>query len=117
MDADDGAAESLFVGADLRGQIRQRRLVAQLAAKRLARGLELASDAADAAGPGVAAKRVDHRAPNAPLGKGLELDAAPLVEAVGGIDQADDAVLHQVAHINGVRHRRRHAAGECFDKR
>ena len=99
------------------GEIRQRRLVAQLAAQRFARGFELASDAAHAARPGVAAKRVDHRASNAPLGKRLELDAAALVEPMGGVDQSDDAVLHQVSHINRVGHRRRHAAGERFHER
>ena len=117
MDADDRAAQPLFVGADLRGEIGQRRLVAQLATQRLARRLELASHAAHAARPGVAAKRVDHRAANASLGEGLELDAAPLVKAVGGVDQPDDAVLHQVSHVNRMRHGRGHAARERFDKR
>ena len=76
VDADDRAAQALLVGSDAGGQIGQRRLVSQLAAQRLARGVELAALAADAARPGVAAQRVDHRAADAPLGEGLELDAA-----------------------------------------
>ena len=68
--------------SDLRGEVGERRLVAQLAAQLLARGLELAALAADAARPGVLAQRVDHRAAHAALGEGLELDAAVLVEAV-----------------------------------
>jgi hypothetical protein len=44
-------------------------------------------------------------------------DPAIFVEPVRGIDQSDDAVLHQVADIDRVRHRRRHAAGKRFDKR
>ena len=68
--------------ADLGGEVGQRRLAAELAAQLLARGLELAPLAAHAARPGVLAQRVDHRAAHAPLGEGLELDAAVLVEAV-----------------------------------
>ena len=94
-----------------------RRLVAQLAPQRFARRVELAALAADAARPGVAPQRVDHRAAHAPLGEGLELDAALLVEPVRGVDQAEDAVLHEVADVDRVRHRRRHAARERFDKR
>ena len=99
------------------GQVGHRRLVPELAAQLLARGLELAALAADAARPGVLAQRVDHRAADAPFGEGLELDAAVLVEAVGGVDQADHAVLDQVADVDRVRHRGRHAAGERFDER
>ena len=113
-DPHDGAAQSLFVGAHFRGKVRDRRLVAQLASQRFARGFELTALAAHAARPGVAAQRVDHRAADAPLGKGFELDAAPVVEAVGGVDQSDDAVLHQVPDVDGVRHRRRHASGQGF---
>ena len=40
-----------------------------------------------------------------------------LVEAVGGVDQAHDPVLHQVADVDRVRHRRGEAAREGFDKR
>ena len=117
VDADDGAAQALFVGADLGGQVRQRRLASQFAAQRLARGLELAALTTDAARPGVLAKRVDHRATHAALGKRLELDATVRVEAVGRVNQADDAILHEVADINRVRHRGRHAAGKGLDKR
>ena len=114
VDADDGAAQALFVGADLRGQVRKRRFVAQLAAQRLARRLELASHAANAPRPRVTAKRVDHRASNAPFGEGLKLDASCLVESMGGVDQSDHAVLNKVSHVNRVGHRRRHAACESF---
>jgi hypothetical protein len=33
---------------------------------------------------------------------------------VGGVYQPDDAVLHQISDIDGVRHRRRHASGQGF---
>jgi len=69
---------------------------------------------ADAAWPGIFPQRVDHRPANAPLGKGLELDAAGFVKAVGGINQPDNPVLDQVADVNRLRHRRRHAARELF---
>ena len=117
VDANDRAAQSLLVGADARGQIGHRRLVSELAAQRFARRVELAALTAHAARPRIAAQRVDHRAANAPLGEGLELDAAVLVEAVRGVDQADHAVLHEIADVDRVRHRRRHAAGERFDER
>ena len=57
-------------------QVGQRRFGAQLAAQLLAGRFEFAADAANAARPGVATQRVDHGAPHAALGKGLELDAA-----------------------------------------
>jgi hypothetical protein len=78
--------------------------------------LELAALATDAARPGVLAQRVDHRAAHAALGKRLELDAPILVEAVGRVDEADDAVLHEVADVDRVRHRGCHAAGQSLDK-
>ena len=102
---------------DARGEIGHRRLVSQLAAQRFARRVELATLTADAARPRVAAQRVDHRAAHAPLGEGLELDAAVLVEPVRGVDQTDHAVLDEIADVDRVRHRRRHAARERFDKR
>ena len=86
----------------------------ELAAQLLARGFQLAALTADAARPGVLAQRVDHRAADAPLGERLELDAARLVEAVRGVDQTDDAVLDEIADIDRVRHRGRHAAGELL---
>ncbi len=117
VDADDGAAQALFVRADLGREIRQRRLVAQLAAKLLAGGFELAALAAHAARPGVLAKRVDHRAPHPPLGKGFELDAPILVEAVRCVDKPNHAVLHEVSDVDRVRHRGGHAASQGLDKR
>ena len=116
VDADDRAAEACFVGADARGEIGERRFGAKLAPQLFARRLELAALTADAARPGVAAERVDHRAADAPLGKGLELDAASLVEAAGRIDKADHAVLHQVAELDRMRHRRGDAAREGLDE-
>ena len=94
-----------------------RRLVAQLAAQRFARRVELAPLAADAARPGIAPQRVDHRAAHAPFGERLELDAAVLVEAVRRVDQAEHAVLNEIADVDRVRHRRRHASRERFDER
>ena len=82
-----------------------------------ARGLELTTLAANATRPGVLAERVDHGAANPPLGKGLELDAAILVEAVGRVDEADDAVLHQVADVDRMRHGGRHPTGKGLDER
>ena len=89
----------------------------KLATQRFARRVELAPLAANAARPGVASQRVDHRAAHAPFGEGLELDAARRVEAVGSVDQAEHAVLDEVADIDRVRHRGRHASSEGLDKR
>ena len=63
VDADDGAAEPLFVGANLarRGRPATARGRARGAASSRAASSSR-RDAADAARPGVAAKRVDHRA-------------------------------------------------------
>jgi len=116
-DADDGAAETRFVGADAGRKIGQRRLGAGLAAEGLARGLELAALAADAARPGVLAQRVDHRPADAALGEGLELDPARVVVAVRGVDQADHAVLDEVSQVDGVRHRGGHPARDGLDER
>jgi hypothetical protein len=44
----------------------------------------------------------------------LEFDAARLVEAVRGVDQADHPVLDEIADVNGVRHRRRNTTGELL---
>ena len=117
VDAHDGAAQALLVRADARGQVGHRRLVSQLASQRFARRVELAALAADAARPRVFAERIDHRAAHAPFGERLELDAAILVEAVRRVDQADHAVLDQVADVDRIRHRRRHAPRERFDER
>ena len=116
VDADDGAAQALLVGAHLGGQVGQRRLAAELAAQLLAGGLELTALTAHAARPGILAQRVDHRAADAALGEGLELDAARLVEAVGGIDEAEDAVLDEIADVDRVRHGGRHATGKLLDE-
>jgi len=116
VDADDGAAQALFVGANFGGQVGQRWLASELATELLARRLQLTALTAHPARPGVLAKRIDHRAANPPFGERLELDAARLVEAVRGIDQADDAVLDEVADVYGVGHRGRHASSELFDE-
>ena len=98
--------------ADALGQIGQRRLGAELAAQLLARRFEFAAHAAHATRPGVAAQGVDHGAANAAFGEGLELDAPRLVEPVRRIDQAEHAVLDEVAQVDRMRHRRRHAPCE-----
>ena len=103
--------------ADAPRQVCERRLAAQFAPQRFARGFELATHAAHAARPRIAAQRVDHRAPNPTLRERLEFDPAFLVEAVRGVDEAEHAVLDEVPEINRVRHGRRHPAGERFDKR
>ena len=116
VDADDGLTETLFVGADA---------CARSAsdgswpsdAQLFARGLEFAAHAANATRPGVLAERVDHGAADAALGKGLELDAAALVEPLCRIDEANDAVLNQVAQVDGVRHGRGHTARQRLHKR
>ena len=90
--------------------------MAERDAQLLARRLELATHAADAARPGVLAQRVDHGAADTPFGEGLELDAAAFVEALGRIDEADDAVLNEIAQIDGVRHGGGHAARQRLHK-
>ena len=89
----------------------------QLPAQLLAGRVQLPALAADAAGPGVLAQRVDHRTANAPFGERLELDAAIFVEAMGGIDEADHPILHEIPDVDRVRHRRGHASGKRLDKR
>ena len=108
--------EPRLVRSHARGEVGERRLGAQLAAQLLARGLELAPLPPDAARPGVAPERVDHRAAHPPLGERLELDAAALVEAAGRVDETDHPVLDQVAELDGMRHRRGDAAGERLDE-
>ncbi len=77
----------------------------------LARRFELAALTADAARPGVAAQRVDHRAADAPFGEGLELDAARLVEAVAPhrSDRACRPAPDRRARWNAASRRRRGA--------
>jgi len=91
--------------------------VPQAGAQFLARGFQLAPDAPHAARPGVLAQRVDHRAANATLGERLELDAARVIKTMRRVDQPDDAVLHQVAEIDRMRHGRRHSTRERLNKR
>jgi len=78
--------------------------------------LQLAPDAAHAAWPCILAQRVDHRSANAALRERLELDSPRVIEAVRGIDQADHAVLHQVAQVDRVWHGGGHAAGQSLHK-
>jgi hypothetical protein len=96
-DADDGLAEPLLVGADLGGQVGDRRFVTQREAQLLSRGLELAANAPDATWPGILAKRIDHGPAYSALGERFELDPTSLIEAMRRIDETDDAVLNQVA--------------------
>ncbi len=117
VDAHDRAAQALLVGADARGQVGHRRLVPELAPQRLARRVELAPLAADAPRPRILAQRIDHRAADPPLRKRLELDAAALVEAVRGVDEAEHAVLDEIADVDRVGHRRSHASSQRFDER
>ena len=56
--------------------------------------------------PRIAAQRVDHRASHAALRKRLELDPARVVETIRCVDQADDAILHQISNVDRVGHRR-----------
>ena len=90
--------------------------MAELVRRLLARRLELATHAAHAARPRVLAERVDHRAANAALGERLELDAAPFVEALGGVDQTDDAILNEIAQVDRMRHGRRHPPRQRLHK-
>ena len=87
--------------------------VAQL----LTRGFQLAALTADTTRPGILPEGVNHGAADAALGKGLELDATGFIEAVRRIDQADDAVLNEVADINRMRHGGRDPASELLDER
>jgi len=116
VDADNRAAQALLVGPDLRGQVGERRLATELAAQLLAGSFQLTALTAHATRPGILAERVDHRPPDPPFGKRLELDTPGLVEAVRGIDETDDAVLDEVANIDRMGHRGRHAARELFDE-
>jgi len=117
VDPNDGASELLLVRSHLRGEVCQRRFAAELATERFARTLELATLPAHPTRPGVLPQCVNHRAPDAALGEGLELDAARLVEPVRRVDQPDHSVLHQVADVDGVRHRGRDTAGKLLDER
>ena len=117
VDAHDGAAQPLLVGADPRGKVGHRWLVTQLASERFTRGVELPALATHAAGPRVFAERIDHRAAHAALGERLELDAACLVEAVRRVDQPEHTVLNQIPHVDRIRHGCGHASGKRLDER
>jgi len=91
--------------------------VSERRAQLLASRFELATHAANTARPRVLAQRIDHRAADTPLGECLELDPPRIVEAMGGIDQADHTVLDEVAEINRMRHGCCHAPGKRFNKR
>jgi len=116
IDANDSASQTLLVGANLRGEVGQRRLVSQLAAQFLARRFQLATLTSNASRPGVLAQRVNHCAPNAPFCERFELDPARLVEAVGRVNQTDDAILNQIPNVNRMRHRSCDAAGQLLDE-
>jgi len=79
--------------------------MSQGGAQLFSRGFQLATHAADTTRPGILAQRVNHRAAHAPFGECLELDAARIVKAMRRVDQADDAVLDQVADVDRMRHR------------
>jgi hypothetical protein len=89
----------------------------KLPSERGARSVNLTPLAADTARPGVAPKGVDHRATDSPLGEGLELDPAALVEATGCVDEPKDPVLDEIANVDGVGHGRRHPASQGFNER
>jgi len=105
VDADDRAVQALLVDAGLGGQVRDRGLASELAAQFLAGGLELAPLPAHAARPRVLAQRVDHRAADTAFREGFKLDAPAFVKPVRGVDEPDDAVLNEIADVDGVRHR------------
>jgi len=111
------ALQMLFVPAQSPGEVGQRGFVSEALAERDTRGFDFAPDTADASGPGILAQRVDHGATDAALGKGLELDAPRLVKTLRGVNQSKHAILHQIADLNGVRHRRGHTASQCLDER
>jgi len=117
VDADDRLAKALFVGADRLRKVGERRLVTKRGAQFFARRFELASHPANTSRPRILAQRVDHRAADASLGEGLELDAARIIEAVCRVDQSDHAVLDQIAQVDRMRHRCRHPSRERLDKR
>jgi hypothetical protein len=83
--------------------------VAKLTPKLLTRGLELAALAAHSTRPSVLAESVNHRTPDSTLGERLELDPPRFVEAVGRVNQTDDAILDKIPNVYGMGHRRRDA--------
>src|SRR3954451_20231114 len=87
--------------------------------------LELAVDALDLAGAGAdgarhpvkGAQLVDDRALDAGDRVGLELDLALEVEALDGVDEADEAVGDEVGLLDVRRQAGGHAAGDVLDQR
>jgi len=117
VDAHDHLAQARFIRSHGGGQVGQRRLVAEREAQPFAGGFKLAAHAAHAPRPRVLAQRVDHRSPDAPFGERLELDAARFLEPPRRVDEANHAVLNQVAQVDGVWHGRRHSARQGFHER
>src|SRR6185503_9188670 len=117
VDSYDRASEPDFVRTNPPREVGQRRLCAKLAAKFLSRRFKLSALTANAARPGISAKRVNHRAANSALGKGLELDAAIFIEPARGVDETDHAVLNQIPQLNRVGHGRGNAARQRFHER
>jgi len=74
--------------------------VAEFPTQLLARRFQFSTLPAHAARPRILAQGVDHRAPNPALGEGFKFDPARFIEAVGRVNQADDAILNQVSNID-----------------
>jgi hypothetical protein len=89
----------------------------QLPSKLLTSGLELSPLPANAAWPGILPEGIDHRAADTTFGERLELDASRLVEAVGCVNQTDDAILDEIPNIDGMGHRGCDATGKLLDER
>ncbi len=117
VDSHDRSAKPLFVGSNLCREVRQGRLMAQFSAQFLASGFELPALTTHATRPGVLAEGINHRAPNTTFGERLELDPARLVEAVGRVNQTNDAVLNEIPNVDGVGHRGGNATGKLLDER
>ncbi len=86
VDANDRPAQALFVGSDPRGQVSHGRLVSELAAERLASGIQFPALTSNTTRPRILAECVDHRAAHPPLGEGLEFDAPSFIEPVRRVD-------------------------------
>ncbi|HEX2495073.1 MAG TPA: hypothetical protein VHK24_14975 [Steroidobacter sp.] len=100
VDANDGFSESLLVRADRLREVGQRWFMPQRQSQLFACGLELPADPTHAAWPGIFPQSVDHRTAHPALGEGFEFDAALFIKALGGIDEADYAVLDEIAQVN-----------------
>jgi len=91
--------------------------MAQFSPQLFTSGLELAPLTTDPTRPGVFAESIDHRAPDTTFGERLELDPSRLVEAVGCVNQTDDAILDEVPNIDGMGHCGCNATGKLLDER